>query len=102
MPRLKRDHISPTDGEEAEIQRQISEDPEDAAHWETSSLPRPATEIAPHIVEGYRRTRGSQKSPTKEKITVRLDSDIVAHFRQSGRGWQTRLNEALRKSVADL
>ncbi len=102
MPRLKRDHISPSEDEETEIQRQISEDPDDPAHWETSSLPRPAVEAAPHIVQEYRRTRGSQRAPTKEKITVRLDSDIVAHFRQGGRGWQTRLNDALRNSIADF
>ena len=102
MPRLKRGHISPTDDEEAEIQRQISDDPEDSAHWENSSVIRPAVEAAPHIVKEFRRTRGSQKAATKEKITVRLDSDIVAHFRRGGRGWQTRLNDALRKSVLDL
>lgn len=102
MPRLKQGHISPSDKEEAEIQRQISDDPEDSAHWENSNVSRPAVEVAPHIVQEFRRARGSQKAPTKEKITVRLDSDIVAHFRRGGRGWQTRLNDALRKSVVDL
>ena len=101
MPRLKPGHISPTDQEEAEIQRLIAEDPEDSAHWEDSTPPRPATEVAPHIVEEYRRGRGKQKAPTKEKVTVRLDADIVAHFRESGHGWQTRLNDVLRKAVID-
>ena len=32
MPELKPEHISPTDEEEADIQRQIAEDPEDSAH----------------------------------------------------------------------
>ncbi len=99
MPGLKPGHISPTDEEEAGIQRQIAEDPEDSAHWEDSTPPRPATEVAPHIVERYRRTRSKQKAPTKEKVTVRLDADIVAHFRESGRGWQSRLNDTLRKAV---
>ncbi len=102
MPELKPNHISPTDEEEAEIQRQIAEDSEDSAHWEITTPFRPVIEVMPHLVERHRPGRGKQKAPTKEKVTVRLDSDIVAHFRSTGRGWQTRLNEALRKSVIGL
>ena len=51
------------------------------------------------IVEAYRRTRGKQKAPVKEQITIRLDADVVAHFRDEGRGWQTRLNATLRQAV---
>ena len=60
---------------------------------------RPATEVAPHIVEGYRRTRGQQKAPTKDRISIYLDADITAHFRATGKGWQTRLNDTLRRAV---
>jgi len=35
----------------------------------------------------------------KVPVTMRLDSDVAAHFRSSGRGWQTRINEILRKFV---
>ncbi|MEQ1888869.1 MAG: BrnA antitoxin family protein [Alphaproteobacteria bacterium] len=35
----------------------------------------------------------------KEAISLRLDPDIVAHFRATGPGWQSRINEALRKAV---
>ena len=62
---------------------------------------RPASEVIPGIVERARRTRGNQKSPTKERITIRLDADIVARFRDSGPGWQTRLNNTLRQAVFD-
>ena len=37
----------------------------------------------------------------KEHISLRLDRDVVAWFRAQGAGWQTRMNEALRK-VAGL
>jgi uncharacterized protein (DUF4415 family) len=32
---------------------------------------------------------------------MRLDRDVLAHFRAGGRGWQSRINAALRK-VAKL
>ncbi len=33
---------------------------------------------------------------TKKSTTVRFDNDILAAFKNTGRGWQTRLNAALR------
>lgn len=99
MPELKPGTIWPTKEEEAEIQRQIAEDPEDSAHWESRTPARPATEVDPELVEWSRRTRGKQKSPTKVFVGIRLDADIVAHFREGGKGWQTRLNEALRQAI---
>lgn len=35
----------------------------------------------------------------KVSTTVRLDADIVAHFRAGGPGWQTRLNDTLRRAI---
>ena len=32
----------------------------------------------------------------KERLTVRLDADMVAWFKQKGRGYQTRMNAVLR------
>lgn len=40
------------------------------------------------------------EEPTKkEQITLRLDEDIVSFFRETGRGYQTRINNALRAFV---
>ena len=36
----------------------------------------------------------------KQAISIRLDRDVLAHFRRSGRGWQARINETLRRSMA--
>ena len=35
---------------------------------------------------------------TKPKVstTIRLSQDVIDHFKASGRGWQTRIDEALR------
>ena len=34
---------------------------------------------------------------TKQRVTMFLDRDVVEHFKQGGKGWQTRVNAALRK-----
>ena len=53
--------------------------------------------LGPPIIK---RGRGPQKSPTKVLTTVRLDADVMAFFKSQGRGYQTRINEELRKVVA--
>ena len=100
MPKLKPGTIWPTDEEEAEIQRHIAEDP-DAPEMtdEDWSRARPAIEVDPELVEWSRRRRGKQKAPTKRLVSIRLDEDIVAHFRSTGSGWQTRLNDRLRRDI---
>ena len=37
---------------------------------------------------------------TKERITIRLSADVVEYFRSTGKGWQTRMDEALKEYVA--
>jgi uncharacterized protein (DUF4415 family) len=36
---------------------------------------------------------------TKETVSLRIDSDVLAHFQDGGPGWQERINEALRKAA---
>ncbi len=87
-------------GEEAAINAGIAADSDTfELDEEWFKRARPASETAPHIVEAYRRTRGKQKAPTKEQITIRLDADITAHLRKEGPGWQTRLNDTLRQAI---
>ena len=87
-------------GEEVAINVGIARDP-DAPELDEEWFrrARPATEVVPHIVERWRRTRGKQKAPTKEAISIRLDSDILVYYRATGKGWQSRINETLRKYV---
>ena len=35
----------------------------------------------------------------KKQVTLRLDPDILEHFKRQGRGWQTRINAVLRTFV---
>lgn len=55
------------------------------------------------ILAAFPRTklRGKQKAPTKAQVTLRLDRDIVDHFRATGEGWQSRINAALREAVGE-
>lgn len=61
---------------------------------------RPGTEVLPpEVLTAFKRFRGSQKSPTKQQVTLRLDRDLLERFRAGGPGWQSRINETLRKAV---
>ncbi|MGH9643717.1 MAG: BrnA antitoxin family protein [Terriglobales bacterium] len=39
--------------------------------------------------------------PLKKPVTLRLDADILSWFQRHGRGYQTRINEALRKVMVE-
>jgi uncharacterized protein (DUF4415 family) len=45
-------------------------------------------------------SRGRPKSESPKKaISLRLDADVVERFKAGGPGWQSRMNEALRKAA---
>ena len=44
-----------------------------------------------------KRTRGPQKAPKKELISIRLSRDVVSGFRATGSGWQVRVDDVLRE-----
>ncbi len=39
--------------------------------------------------------------PIKKPVTLRLDADVLAWFKKQGRGYQTRINRALRKVMME-
>ncbi len=43
------------------------------------------------------RRRGPQKAPTKVPTTIRFDPDVLEALKTTGRGWQTRVNDAMRE-----
>ena len=94
------EEIAAEQGEEAAIRAGIAADPDTMEldeEWFANA--RPVSETHPQVVEAHHRRRGRQKAPTKEQLTIRLDADLVAHFRKTGKGWQTRINKSLRKAV---
>ncbi len=56
---------------------------------------RTAREALPASVRRKVGVRGPQKAPTKERITIRLSPEVVARFRATGEGWQSRMDAAL-------
>jgi len=51
-------------------------------------LPR---DLAAQLGEFYR--------PIKKSVTLRIDADVLAWFKKQGKGYQTRINRALRDLV---
>jgi uncharacterized protein (DUF4415 family) len=91
--KLKRNTLE----EEAAIRQGIEADPDTFELTDDDfARVRPASEMMPDLV----RRRGSQKAPKKLLVSIRLDQDVVQRLRASGPGWQGRVNDLLRKSVA--
>ena len=70
-------------------------DPDDAPHL-TKEWFEQADQY--HGDKLVRRGRPKAANP-KEAVNIRLDADVLDHFRKTGPGWQTRINDALRKVV---
>src|SRR5579863_3345599 len=76
--------IRPTKTEEAAINAGIAAD-------------RDTYELSDAEFRQLRPARGRPKSlAPKERITIRLSPDVLAKFKRAGRGWQTRVDLALR------
>ena len=78
-------------------------DPDDASEWSDDVLERAAlydgeTLVRPAQSTLARRGRPRLDNP-KRQVTLRLDGDVIDRFRETGPGWQSRINEALRTAV---
>ena len=51
------------------------------------------------ILKPHPRHRGPQKAPTKVALSLRLSPEVVRHFKAGGRGWQTRIDDTLKKLI---
>jgi len=65
---------------------------------------RPATEVLPHIFGAELAAelltpKGGRPRAVRPKIYtgIRLDAEVVGAFRATGKGWQTRMNSALKE-----
>ena len=61
---------------------------------------RPFSKLEPRIAAAIRSAvRGRPPGRRKEPVHLSLDIDLVEALRRTGRGWQTRANAMLRKSM---
>jgi uncharacterized protein (DUF4415 family) len=101
MPKLQLPPI--TDEEEARIQAGIAADPDNPEVTDAQAAQaRPFAEAFPELAKNLRRSRGPQKAPTKQLVSLRLDPETVETFKATGPGWQSRMNEVLRAAARDL
>ncbi len=78
---------------------------EDNPEWtdEVFARARPASELPPEILAFFPKTlaklRGEQKAPKKVPVSLRLSPEVVEHYRATGKGWQTRIDDALKAAI---
>jgi len=84
-----------TDREDRRLTRAAQNDPDNPPLRAGAKL-RPLRQVLPELA-----ARGPGRPPIakpKVQVTLRLDQDLLAAIRASGGGWQTRLNQTLRKT----
>lgn len=67
---------------------------------------RPAREVLPKMIGAKAaaellRPRGRPpKENPKAQVTLRLDAEVLQHFKDGGPGWQTRINAVLKRAAS--
>jgi uncharacterized protein (DUF4415 family) len=91
---------------EAIARNEAAQDDDDDAPLTPEELAnmRPAREVLPpsffKAVERERNLGGRPRlERPKKQITLRLDQDVIDKYKATGDGWQSRMNEALRKGA---
>ncbi|MBP1847675.1 uncharacterized protein (DUF4415 family) [Rhizobium petrolearium] len=94
MSKLPKHLKTISDEEEAEIQRQITTDLDDE-DLSDKAAKRPMT-----FAQAIQRQRGRPPVETpRRQISIRLDPDVIDYYKGTGKGWQGRLNDVLRKAA---
>lgn len=61
---------------------------------------RPAHEVLPEqVLKAFPKTRGPQVAPKKIPVSIRLSPEVIERFKAQGPGWQTRIDDILKKAV---
>jgi uncharacterized protein (DUF4415 family) len=92
-----------TDAQEAAIQRGIAADPDNPELTDAElAAMRPAKDVlSPELLATLSKRRPGQrgpgKAPRREAVQLRLKPDVLAAYRATGDGWQTRMGEILER-----
>lgn len=75
---------------------------DDNPEWTAADFARAkrGDDIPEAIRKAFPKKPGRPAGETKEQVTLRIDKDVLEKLRASGRGWQSRVNEVLRKAVS--
>ena len=93
---------SMTDEDEKAITEAAHADP-DARPLDEERLARMQPASAADVADLDRRLRGRPRlQAPKSLVSLRLDPDVVARFRATGPGWQSRINEVLRQHLPEI
>ncbi|HKQ44748.1 MAG TPA: BrnA antitoxin family protein [Rhizomicrobium sp.] len=60
---------------------------------------RPASEVVPDIVAAAKRRGRPKLDRPKVQLTLRLDANVVDAYKSKGAGWQSAINDALRRAA---
>ena len=74
-------------------------DPDEAPSLDREWFERAEIREGERVIRPARAVGRPRKASPKEAVNIRLDADVLAHFRASGPGWQSRINDALRKAA---
>jgi len=78
-------------------------DPDDAPEWTEDHFRYAQLSVGGKVVRkavGTFSSPGRPRSPNpKQQVTLRLDPEVLDAFRATGKGWQSRINAALREKL---
>jgi uncharacterized protein (DUF4415 family) len=81
--------------------KRVWRDPDDAPELTEDILDRAEISVGGLVLRSANgaltRPGRPRSAAPKKSVHLRLSPDVLAHFRKSGAGWQTRIDEALRK-----
>ena len=60
---------------------------------------RPASEIFPPEIVALLVKKGGRPNQDKQQVTLRIERSVLDHFKAAGPGWQTRINDALKRAI---
>ncbi len=90
---MKKKSLTDKSGEVRELSR------EDMRHMKSASevLPPELQKVLPKVAQ-----RGPQKAPTKVLVSLRYSPEVIQYFRETGEGWQARMDAALKEWIKSI
>ena len=87
--------IAKKKGYSARDLREVSDSPE----WTKKDFAKaiPFAEALPDLAASIRQGRGPNKAPTKKLVSLRLSGQVLEVYKAKGPGWQSRIDEDLRR-----